>query len=194
MKEIRGLFFLMLAGFLSCNENTTGPSTGGNTPAVANGVYILSEGRFGYDEASLSLYDINRDTVYHDVFENANGGMHLGDVGDDIKIGGDKLYVLIRRISKSSTSLTTKPFNPHHSSIQIRMIFSFTLHETEPILQDCSRAQFSQSISERCNRSIQPASVRIHKGCFSLMTISLFAIPATDRTGLFRLSMLSAVP
>ena len=86
----------MLTGFLSCNENTTAPPTGGNSDAVVNGVYILNEGNFGDPEGTrLSLYDIDGDTVYRDVYENANGGMHLGSLGDDIRISADKIYILM---------------------------------------------------------------------------------------------------
>jgi len=83
--------------FLSaCEGDPTVPIPGDPIGQVVNGIYVLSEGNFGDPEgARLSLYDLDRDTVYGDVFERSNNGMHLGSLGDDIKISDGKLYVLM---------------------------------------------------------------------------------------------------
>ena len=96
MRSLRGVYCLIVVGIFSCKEGIMEPIGGSNGGGVVNGVYILNEGGFGDPEgARLSLYDIDRDTVYRDVFENANGGMHLGSLGDDIKISAEKVYILM---------------------------------------------------------------------------------------------------
>jgi len=45
--------------------------------------------------ARLTMYDIDRDTVYTDVYESANGGSHLGSLGDDIVVQGDRAFILM---------------------------------------------------------------------------------------------------
>jgi hypothetical protein len=88
------LFFTVLLGLLSgCDENPPYRSIPVSPDFVANGVYILHEGSFGDPTgARLSVYDIDADTVYHDIFEAANGGAHLGSLGDDIEIVNGVAY------------------------------------------------------------------------------------------------------
>jgi len=93
-----GLFLLLglSAGLTSCTKDPSGPddSTGG-VPA-AKGVYVLHEGNYGDPSgARLALYDLALDTVYTDVCEKANQGLHLGSTGDDMVLFRDKLYVLM---------------------------------------------------------------------------------------------------
>jgi hypothetical protein len=41
------------------------------------------------------LYDLDRDTVYTDVYEAANNNAHLGSVGDDMRIVNGKGYIVM---------------------------------------------------------------------------------------------------
>jgi len=65
-------------------------------PPLVRAVYVLNEGNFGDPAgARLSLYDITRDSVFRDVFESANGGRHLGSLGDDLALHRGRAYVLM---------------------------------------------------------------------------------------------------
>lgn len=84
-------FFFVLAG---CRSDPAGPSIPPPAPTVLRGVYVLNEGNYSdATGARLSLYDVDSDTVFLDVIEAANGGTHLGNVGDDIKLHNGKAYI-----------------------------------------------------------------------------------------------------
>jgi DNA-binding beta-propeller fold protein YncE len=82
-------FGLLVAG---CKQNPTSPAPPTN-PVVSHAVYILNQGNFGSDEAALSVYDESAGVVYNNLFEAANNGEHLGDVGQDIKLSGGNMYL-----------------------------------------------------------------------------------------------------
>jgi DNA-binding beta-propeller fold protein YncE len=81
---------------LSCTKDPSGPDDLGDVLPVAKGVYVLHEGNYGdASGARLALYDLALDTVYTDIVERANGGLHLGSTGDDMVLFRDRLYVLM---------------------------------------------------------------------------------------------------
>jgi DNA-binding beta-propeller fold protein YncE len=86
---IVAFFALLIAG---CKQNPTSPAAPTN-PSVSHAVYILSQGNYGSDEAALSVYDESSGVVYNNLFEAANNGEHLGDVGQDIKLSGGNMYL-----------------------------------------------------------------------------------------------------
>jgi hypothetical protein len=84
-----GLVFLM-----GCKSDPTGPDAGDVPLAGAGKVFILNEGLYGDAAgARLTVYDLKKDTVYRDVVEAANSGQHLGSLGDDIRLYGEKAYI-----------------------------------------------------------------------------------------------------
>lgn len=93
-KSILAVFLLTFAISACRREPTTAPLT--PPPEVLKGVYVLNEGNYGDPAgARLSLYDVARDTVYKDVIESANSGRHLGSLGDDMQIVGNKMYIVM---------------------------------------------------------------------------------------------------
>jgi YVTN family beta-propeller protein len=87
----------MIAWFsFACRDNPSGPQQGTPPPSLAKAVYVLNEGAYNdANGARLSIYDIESDTVYRDVYESANSGSHLGSTGDDIRIFHGRAYVLM---------------------------------------------------------------------------------------------------
>ncbi|WP_298033250.1 YncE family protein [uncultured Alistipes sp.] len=58
------------------------------------GVFITSEGNFGWDNASLSFYDPAARKVENEIFIRANG-MKLGDVAQSMALHGGRGYVVV---------------------------------------------------------------------------------------------------
>jgi YVTN family beta-propeller protein len=55
-------------------------------------VYVLNNGIWGSNNATLTMYDLKDKTVTKDIFE-AKNNRRLGDIGQDIVIYGSKMYI-----------------------------------------------------------------------------------------------------
>ncbi|HET8828088.1 MAG TPA: DUF5074 domain-containing protein [Pelobium sp.] len=63
-------------------------------PEVRSGFYILNEGGFQSNNASLSYYNLENGSVVNGFFAQKNG-RGLGDTGNDIQIYGSKMYIVV---------------------------------------------------------------------------------------------------
>jgi len=63
-------------------------------PPVRSGFYILNEGGFMSNNASLSYYNLENSSVLNGFFAQKNG-RGLGDTGNDAQIYGSKMYIVI---------------------------------------------------------------------------------------------------
>lgn len=95
--KARALLLPLLAVIIaSCKNNPAEPNTPAPAPNLAKAVYVLNEGDFSDPTgARLTIYDVEKDSVYRDVYEGANGGSHLGNVGDDMKFYNGKAYIVM---------------------------------------------------------------------------------------------------
>ncbi|AMR33012.1 hypothetical protein A0256_17095 [Mucilaginibacter sp. PAMC 26640] len=59
------------------------------------GIYILNEGGFGHNNSSLTYYNYSAKTTTPDIFAAVNAGAGIGDTGNDIKVYGSKMYVVV---------------------------------------------------------------------------------------------------
>ena len=76
--------------FTNCSKDETPIDP---EPAVPSEyIYVLNNGNWGSNDASLTMYDIESGTVTKDVFALQNG-RRLGDIGQDIVIYGSKMYI-----------------------------------------------------------------------------------------------------
>lgn len=66
------------------------------------GFYLLNEGNMGSNKATLDYYDYSKGEYRRNIFADANPSVvkELGDVGNDIKIYGNKLYAVINCSNK----------------------------------------------------------------------------------------------
>ncbi len=55
-------------------------------------LYVLNNGRYGSNNASLTLYDVEKGVATQGIFEKQNG-RRLGDTGQDILVYGSKMYI-----------------------------------------------------------------------------------------------------
>ncbi|HEX7366465.1 MAG TPA: DUF5074 domain-containing protein [Pelobium sp.] len=63
-------------------------------PEVRSGFYILNEGGFQSNNASLSYYNLENGSVVNGFFAQKNG-RGLGDTGNDVQIYGSKMYIVV---------------------------------------------------------------------------------------------------
>lgn len=89
MKYVSG--FIILLVIFSCKKEKT------STPKVdvlTNGAFVLCEGLFQQNNATLSWIDFSNEDVTNNFFTQQNS-RQLGDTGNDIKIYGNKIYVVV---------------------------------------------------------------------------------------------------
>ena len=62
---------------------------------VSTGAYVLNNGSWGDNNANIGIFDFASETLSADVFAKANGGMPLGDLGQDILAYGKDLFISV---------------------------------------------------------------------------------------------------
>lgn len=79
--------------FVYSEEETLAPPE--NT--AIKGFYLLNEGNMGTNKATLDFFDYTTGIYHRNIYAEANPNVvkELGDVGNDIKIYGSKLYAVI---------------------------------------------------------------------------------------------------
>lgn len=104
MRNFKQLFvcFLTAITFYACQQDTyliekeeEGVTDPEKTDVV--GFYLLNEGKMGSNMASVDYMDFTTGTYNRNIYATVNPTMvkELGDVGNDIKIYGNKLYAVI---------------------------------------------------------------------------------------------------
>ncbi|MFT4169389.1 MAG: YncE family protein [Dysgonomonas sp.] len=84
--------------FLSSDTLVTEPHLGGNI----EGFYLLNEGNMGMNRASLDMFNYRTGVYTQDIYSERNPDVvkEMGDVGNDLKIYGNKLYAVINCSNK----------------------------------------------------------------------------------------------
>jgi len=98
--SVSKLFILIAAIvlFYSCEKEPVEP----DKPAVvevSKGIFVLNEGLYNMNNASLTFYNYDNSTAVTDFFDLKNG-RKLGDSGNDIAIYGSKLYIVVTNSSQ----------------------------------------------------------------------------------------------
>ncbi|WP_264537488.1 DUF5074 domain-containing protein [Flavobacterium sp. N1736] len=105
-KLILGLFIAV--SFISCREEETiFPATDKSVAAPRSdgnieGFYLLNEGNMGMNRASIDVFNYRTGNYTTDIYSERNPTVvkELGDVGNDIKIYGNKVYAVINCSNK----------------------------------------------------------------------------------------------
>ncbi len=98
------LSILILILCVSCIRTPNSPETS-DFIIGENGVFILCEGLWGSDNASISRLDLMNGIIINQYFRRANPELRIGDTASDIEIKGDTVFVSV------STSSTIEVFN-----------------------------------------------------------------------------------
>ncbi len=100
MKNSKIIAFLILLMSLSaCMQDYKIWETEAPTIEPSQGIFILNEGNFMYNNASLSYYDFATKKVLNDVFFNVNK-LPLGDVAQSITVYDNLAYIVINNSGK----------------------------------------------------------------------------------------------
>ena len=93
------LICLSLLGSLSCSKPIDNDDIVNGNKINSNGIIILNEGLWGQNNASLSSINLDSISIQNNLFKNING-IKLGDVGNDMIIYGNKIYIIVNSSSK----------------------------------------------------------------------------------------------
>ena len=88
------LVLLTIVGIFTSCETDDGPKG-----AYENGTYIVNEGAFGGNNASLSFYNYGTDEVTNNVFTTENK-RPLGDVAQSLTVHEGKAYIVVNNSNK----------------------------------------------------------------------------------------------
>ncbi|MFO7874698.1 MAG: hypothetical protein R6U62_09475 [Bacteroidales bacterium] len=88
------LFLVLLLPFTGCDEDESRPAEAFPEIVQGEGVFIINEGNFGWNNASLGYYDKTGDTMHPDLFMQTHGEA-LGDVFQSMMIHNDKAYMVV---------------------------------------------------------------------------------------------------
>jgi hypothetical protein len=94
--------FIVSLIFVSCKKEPIAPikiPTIIDTSYQIKGMYILNEGLFNMNNASLTYYNFSDSTPTTDYFKQQNG-RQLGDIGNDLEIYGGKMYIVVSTSSQ----------------------------------------------------------------------------------------------
>ena len=98
--KTKKIFFSFLvtaasAMFLTSCDPTSGEQA---NPLISTGVFVLNQGSYKNNNASLTYYDLIASTVTTDIF-TAKNNRGLGDTGQDILKYGSKIYIAVSQSS-----------------------------------------------------------------------------------------------
>lgn len=169
------LFGLLLAG---CRQDAPvlPPEEEQKGDTVRNeivGFYLLNEGNMGSNKSTLDYYDYTTATYSRDIYAEANPNVpkELGDVGNDLKIYGGRMYAVINCSNKIEVldARTCKRIGqvdiPNCRYITFSGRYAYVTSYAGPVSLDASHAQIGYvaridtatlQIDGTCNVGYQP--------------------------------------
>lgn len=120
---------------VSCHKEPDPPAPQPqDTTLITHGIYILNEGLFNQNNASLTRFSFRDSTAVTDYFFNING-RGLGDTGSDMGLYGAKLYIVVNVSSQvevadatTGISLARIPLFDNQKARQPRKIAFYGRH------------------------------------------------------------------
>lgn len=99
MKKYMALWIAGLLFLQACVKDKPEKQESPEPSLTGRRFYIANEGGFGYGNASLSMYNIDQDSIFNDVFYRKNN-QPLGDVFQSMLIDGSLLYMAVNNSDK----------------------------------------------------------------------------------------------
>lgn len=100
------------------------------------GIYVLNQGNFNANNSSLTFYSLTNKTTVADQFAASNAGSGLGDTGNDVKIYGSKMYIVMN-VSSTIEIVNAKTAK---SIKQIKMVDGSTAREPRYVVFNKNKA------------------------------------------------------
>ncbi|WP_231477611.1 DUF5074 domain-containing protein [Prevotella sp. HUN102] len=107
MKKHHILLLMAILTLIACRQDDLIiypdlQNTGDQSKTDYLGLYILNEGNMGTNKATLDYLDLTTGTYSRNIYPSRNPNMvkELGDVGNDIKIYGNSLWMVINQSNK----------------------------------------------------------------------------------------------
>lgn len=94
-KYIRNFLLLSLLTLISCVSDPNGTNKTVDIPQVKNGVYIMCEGLWNYDNSSLTRIDLDNGSVLDCFYKLTNNNEKLGDLANQLIVRGDTSYIIL---------------------------------------------------------------------------------------------------
>lgn len=118
-------------------------------PRVLAGFYLLNEGNMGSNKASLDYYDFASATYTRDIYSASNPTVtqSLGDVGNDLRVYGSRLYAvincsgLIEVMSADSARHIGTIHVPNCRYLRFSGAYGYVTSYAGPVSLDASHAQ-----------------------------------------------------
>lgn len=107
MKSLWILLAFSILIFVSCIKEPTEPVYNHTVQSSVSGAYILCEGLWGMDNASLDRILIDSNTIENNIYEKVNPGLRLGDLANDAVIFKNRLLIAVTT-SKTIESIDLK--------------------------------------------------------------------------------------
>lgn len=100
IKKTIGLISLSLL-FFACKKDKPSSSTSSIpvTPSASKKVYVINEGQFNSNNASISLYDPATGNVTEDYYK-AQNGINVGDIAQSMNYINEKFYIVVNNSNK----------------------------------------------------------------------------------------------
>ncbi|MDR1583495.1 MAG: YncE family protein [Prevotellaceae bacterium] len=102
MSKIYCVSIVLVLFLIACrDEDSVVPSTqtsvGAEESDTIKGFFLLNEGSMGSNKASLDYFDYDSGVYHRNIFAERNPNIvnELGDVGNDIRIYGNKVYIVV---------------------------------------------------------------------------------------------------
>jgi YVTN family beta-propeller protein len=129
------VLILLASLMVSCHKEPDPPAPQPqDTTLITHGIYILNEGLFNQNNATLTRFDFSDSTAVTDFFLYKNG-RGLGDTGSDMGLYGAKLYIIVNVSSQvevadatTGISLARIPLFDNQKARQPRKIAFYGRH------------------------------------------------------------------
>lgn len=195
------LVSLLIAGCRR-DEPVTPPEEEQKGEVVQNeiaGFYLLNEGNMGSNKSTLDYYDYTTATYSRDIYAEANPNVpkELGDVGNDLKIYGGRMYAVINCSNKVEVldTRTCKRIGqvdiPNCRYITFDGRYAYVTSYAGPVSLDASHAQIGYvarfdtaalQIDATCLVGYQPDEPAVVNGKLYVANSGGYMVPDYDST------------